>query len=79
MTVQTRRLTYEEYLAGPEIKARYDIVDGEMIMAPAPTLGHQTILRQIFLPLHRFVTEHHLGEVWFAPLDVVIQREPLRT
>lgn len=79
MTVQTRRLTYEEYLASPEIKARYDIVDGEMIMAPAPTLGHQTVLRQIFLPVHRFVAEHQLGQVWFAPLDVVIQREPLRT
>ena len=79
MTTQTRRLTYDEYLQGPEIKRRYDIVDGEMIMAPAPTVKHQQILGQIFLLIHQFVTEHQLGQVLFAPLDVVIQREPLRT
>jgi Uma2 family endonuclease len=79
MTLQTRRMTYEEYLKSPEIKQRYEIVDGKMIMAPAPTLEHQTILRQLFLRVHQFVTEHQLGEVWFAPLDILIQREPLRT
>ena len=79
MTLQTRRLTYEEYLKSPEIKQRYEIVDGQLIIAPSPTLQHQTILRQLFLLVDRFVTEHQLGEVWFAPLDVLIQREPLRT
>ena len=79
MTLQTRKLTYEEYLEGPEIKARFDIVDGVMIMAPTPTLEHQRLLRQLFRLLDPFVTEHGLGEVLFAPLDVIIQREPLRT
>jgi Uma2 family endonuclease len=79
MTLQTRRLTYEEYLKSPEIKQRYEIVDGQLIMAPSPTVEHQTILRQLFRLLDRFVTELQLGEVWFAPLDVVIQRDPLRT
>jgi Uma2 family endonuclease len=79
MTLQTRRLTYEEYLKSPEIKQRYEIVDGELIMAPSPTLQHQTILRRLFLLVYPFVTEHQLGEVWFAPLDVLVQREPLRT
>jgi Uma2 family endonuclease len=79
MTTQTQRLTYEEYLKSPEIKHRYEIVDGKMIMAPAPTLEHQTILRQLFRLLDPFVIEHQLGELLFAPLDVVIQREPLRT
>ena len=31
MTLETRRLTYEEYLKLPETKLRYDIVDGEII------------------------------------------------
>ena len=79
MSTQTRQLTYEEYLKTPEIKARYDIVDGVMTMAPAPTLEHQKILRQLFLMLHQFVSEQQLGEVLFAPVDVIIQREPLRT
>ena len=79
MPLQTKKLTYEEYLKGPEIKARYDIVDGRMIMAPSPTTQHQRILLQLTMRLHQFVSEHQLGEVLFAPLDVVIQRQPLRT
>ena len=78
MTLQTRKLTYEEYLETPEIKARYDIVDGEMIMAPAPTVRHQVILGQLFSLLNPFVKEHQLGVVLFAPFDMLIQRDPLR-
>ena len=79
MTLQTQRLTYEEYLKLPEVRARYDIVDGELIMSPRPTTRHQQLLRKVFLILHQFVTEHQIGEVLFAPLDVLIQRQPLRT
>ena len=51
MTLQTRRLTYEEYLSLPETKVRYEIVDGVMVMSPSPTVEHQRILRKIFLAL----------------------------
>ncbi len=79
MRLKAKRLTYEEYLKGPEIKARFDIVDGEMIMAPSPTLEHQKILRQLFRSLDQFVAERQLGEVLFAPLDILVTRDPLRT
>ncbi len=79
MTTQTQRLTYDEYLAGPEIKARYDIVDGEIFMPPSPSLEHQTILLRLVLLVHQFASENQLGQVRFAPLDVIIRREPLRT
>ncbi|MCI0840868.1 MAG: Uma2 family endonuclease [Chloroflexi bacterium] len=80
MTTQTTLLTYDDYINGPEIKQRYDIVDGKMIfMAPAPTLRHQRILRLLVRILDTFVTEQDLGEIYFAPADVVIQRSPLRT
>ena len=48
-------------------------------MSPGPTTQHQRILRQLFRMMDPFVTEHGLGEVLFAPLDILIQREPLRT
>jgi Uma2 family endonuclease len=79
MTLKTGKLSYEEYLKGPEIKARYDIVDGEMIMAPKPTVAHQRLLGRCVALLHEFVPQRDLGEVLFAPSDVMIQREPLRT
>ena len=76
---QTQLLTYEEYLDTPEIKQRFDIVDGEMIMAPSPIPEHQITFRQFFRILDRFAVERNLGELLSAPLDIVIRRNPLRT
>ena len=76
---QTQLLTYEEYLDTPEIKGRFDIVDGEMIMAPSPIPEHQITHKQFFLILHQFIIKRNLGELLYAPLDVVIRRNPLRT
>jgi Uma2 family endonuclease len=77
MTTQTQRLTYEEYLKGPEIKQRYSIIDGVMKMAPAPTLDHQRILRNIGMTMHSFVDSHNIGEVFFVPVDVILSKGPL--
>ena len=79
MTVDLKHLTYEEYLALPEMKARYSIVDGELLMAAAPTPDHQTTVQETFVQLNAFVRAHRLGRVFLAPLDVVIRRDPLRT
>lgn len=80
MTVDTKKLTYETFLQLPETKCRYEIIDGELLyMAPSPTPEHQRIARQLFLQLATFVQDHRLGELFFAPLDVLIARNPLRT
>jgi Uma2 family endonuclease len=79
MTVELKHLTYEAYLALPEMKARYSIVDGELMMAASPTPDHQTIVQEVFVKLDSCVREHRLGRVFLAPLDIVIRRDPLRT
>lgn len=76
---KARTLTYEEYLIAPEIEGRFDIVDGEMIMAPSPVPRHQIIHRQFIRILDPFIAERGLGELLYAPLDIVIRRAPLRT
>ena len=78
-STQTQLLTYEEYLDTPEIEGRFDIVDGEMIMAAAPTNEHQETIGEFHFILRYFVKERNLGTVLFAPLDIVIRRNPLRT
>jgi len=40
MTVDLKHLTYEESLALPEMKTRYSIVDGELVVEPTPTPSH---------------------------------------
>jgi Uma2 family endonuclease len=79
MTVDLKHLTYADYLALPEMKARYSIVDGELVMAAAPTPDHQRVVQRTFVRLDSFVHERQLGTVFLAPLDIVIRRDPLRT
>ena len=78
-SIEAKRLTFEAWLALPETRQRYEIVDGVMLMAPAPTPTHQWIMQRIFLRLTSFVEDRALGVVLVAPVDLVIQRAPLRT
>jgi Uma2 family endonuclease len=79
MTVDLKHLTYQQYLDLPEMRARYSIVDGELVMAAAPTTEHQRTILELAVKLTPFVREHQIGQVWIAHLDVVIRRDPLRT
>lgn len=78
MTTQAGVLTYADYLNAPETMERFEIIDGEVVMSARPTLHHQIALGNIYRPVHRFVSGRGLGEVLFAPLDVLVQRSPLR-
>ncbi len=65
------RFTVREYMTTPPDK-RYQLLDGEMLLAPSPTQRHQAIAAQLFVALRQFVNDNSLGRVWFAPLDVVL-------
>ena len=65
------KFTYEDYQHTPEDQ-RYELLDGELIMAPAPNLGHQRIDARLGVLLYTFVEQRGLGEVFFAPCDVVL-------
>jgi Uma2 family endonuclease len=68
---QTKRWTYEEYYRLDEDQ-RYEIIDGNLLMAPAPDMWHQDSSRKLFRLIDRFVTRNKLGEVFYAPFDVVL-------
>ncbi len=66
-------LTYEDYLTFPDGDCiKKEIIEGELFMSPAPALKHQIISKEIFLILNDFVRKNHLGEVFYAPCDVVL-------
>ena len=72
MTTKPRiKLTVADYRDTPE-GVRCQLLDGELILAAAPNNQHQRITRSLLLALHRFISDHNLGEVWFAPFDVVL-------
>ncbi len=67
----TVKFTYQDYLNAPEDK-RYELLDGELVMAPAPGELHQSVSILLGSKLFQFVAEHRLGKVYHAPFDVVL-------
>ena len=66
--------TYEDYL-GLDDEVRFEIIGGKALMSPSPELFHQRWSRQILLAIERHVAAGQLGEVFYAPIDVVLDRE----
>ena len=69
-----KKYTYEDYLKTPD-EIRYELIEGDLIMTPAPTVKHQRLSRKIEFILERFVEENGLGEVFYAPCDVHLDDE----
>ena len=65
------KFTYEDYRTAPPDK-RYELVDGDLVMVPAPNLKHQAVQVRLGERLARFVRENGLGQIFFAPCDVVL-------
>ena len=69
-------LTYEAYMAEPEVQGRYDIVNGVRIIMPGATWDHQTIAMNLVELLRRYARASGVGKVNTAPFDVLIRRTP---
>ncbi len=66
------KLTYEDFLLFPDDGKRHEIIDGEHFVTPSPVTKHQRISMNLSRILASFLAEHPLGEVFAAPLDVVL-------
>ena len=77
--LKKKQITLADYLLMPELHHPYEIIDGEMVPSLAPIPAHQIIGANIFIPLTQYVKAKELGVVLFAPVDIILQRDPLRT
>lgn len=73
-TTEKKKYTYADYLKTPDDE-RYELIEGELLMTPAPVTRHQRISRKIEFMLEKYVTENDLGEIFYAPLDVYLDNE----
>jgi len=71
---QSKRWTYEEYYKLDDDQ-RYEILNGELVMAPAPDTWHQSWSGDIYALLRTHVTGQKLGKLFMAPVDVVLDPE----
>ena len=68
------RKTVKDYEALPE-GAPYQLIEGELVMSPAPNFQHQRILKRLFLKFYEKVEKAGSGEVVFSPVDVYLDEE----
>ncbi len=66
---ETKLKTYDDYAKLPE-GAPYQLIEGELVMSPAPEEAHQRVEMRFVLDLGNFVTQRELGQVYTSPMDV---------
>lgn len=69
-TTTQKHWTAAELRAIPDDLKRYEIIDGELFVTPAPSLNHQGLSKRFFLAIHSYVETHQIGDAVYAPADV---------
>ena len=67
------KYTVRDYMSIPDgDERRFELIDGELMLAPAPVPRHQMVVIELLYILKEFVERHGLGKVLIAPTDVVL-------
>lgn len=69
---QRVKLTYDDHASMPDDGQRYELVEGELRLTPAPSFGYQRRSGKLHLQLGNHVEQGRLGIVLYAPLDVIL-------
>lgn len=68
------RWTYEEYRRLDEDQ-RYEIINAELLKAPAPDTWHQSWIGDLYAVIRAHVLRNKLGKIFLSPIDVVLNSE----
>ncbi len=63
-------LTYDDLIAMPADGQRYELINGEVCVSPAPHRLHQKVSFRLTLQVGSHVEPLALGELYYAPVDV---------
>ena len=67
-----QKLDYSDYAAIPPDRNRYEVLDGELLVTPAPSPLHQRVSKRLQRQLEQFFEAGGRGEVFNAPIDVIL-------
>jgi Uma2 family endonuclease len=70
--ISSLKYTHADLLQMPDDGKRREIIDGDLYVTPSPLNYHQKILLNLTGPFWQFLESHPLGELRFAPLDVIL-------
>ena len=65
------KFSVADYMSTPE-GSRYQLLDGEMVLAAAPSTKHQDIVGFLYATILHFLTGRSIGRVFISPTDVVL-------
>ena len=72
MVANARRATIADLDAIPDDGNRYELLNGVITMAAAPTWKHQLVSRAVFRLIDRWAVQIDAGDTLYAPVDVVL-------
>lgn len=64
--------TFEDYRRLPDDGWKYEVIEGELYMAPAPRPRHQELLVRLATALQQFTQQRRAGKVYVSPIDVIL-------
>lgn len=63
-------ITWQDVQQMPDDGNRYEAIEGDLYMTPAPTVRHQRVSQRLFRALYDLLQAPGHGEVFYAPLGV---------
>ena len=73
-TQQKTKYTYQDYLLFPNDGKRYELIEGDRYVTPAPRTKHQRICTNLVTFLNEYVRRQERGVVFCPPTDVVLSQ-----
>ena len=65
-------LGYEDFWSTPNDGNRYEVLDGKLVVSPAPSVRHQFVSMRLHIRLQAHADEKKLGHVLAAPDAVIL-------
>ena len=66
------KLDYSDYAGIPNDGKRYEILEGDLLVTPAPSPLHQRVSKRLQRQLEAYFEARSIGEVFNAPIDVIL-------
>ncbi len=70
MPAAQRHWTVADVHALPNDGQRYEVIDGELLVTPAPSWHHQDAVLEMAARLREYLSREQVGHVFVAPADV---------
>jgi Uma2 family endonuclease len=72
LSTKARPITRHEYAQIPVGAPNYQLIEGDLVMAPSPSSFHQDILLNLGIIFREYLRTNPIGKVYLAPLDTYL-------